>query len=108
IFWVALCILLAARAPGFFALENLRDMAVTNAPSLIVAIGMTLVIIAGEIDVSVGSLFAVASVVAASLAKTGMPLAAVAIVAALLGAALGAINGALVVWVGAPSIVATL
>src|SRR5581483_844033 len=48
------------------------------------------------------------SVVAASLAKTGMPLAAVAIVAALLGAALGAINGALVVWVGAPSIVATL
>jgi len=108
VFWTALGILLAARAPGFFAFENLRDVAVTNAPSLIVAVGMTLVIVAGEIDVSVGSQFAVASVAAASLAKTGMPLGAVAVVTALLGATLGAINGALVVWLGVPSIVATL
>jgi len=108
IFWIGLCILLAALAPGFFAFGNLRDIAVTNAPSLIVAIGMTLVIVAGEIDVSVGSQFAVASVVAASLAKTGMPLTAVAGLTAILGAALGAINGALVVWLGVPSIVATL
>ena len=108
IFWIGLCVLLAARAPEFFAFGNLRDIAVTNAPSLIVAIGMTLVIVAGEIDVSVGSQFAVASVLAASLAKTGMPLAAVAAITAILGAALGAINGALVVWLGVPSIVATL
>jgi len=108
IFWIGLCVLLAARAPGFFAFGNLRDMAVTNAPSLIVAIGMTLVIVAGEIDVSVGSQFAVASVVAASLAKTGMPLVAVAGITAILGAVLGAVNGALVVWLGVPSIVATL
>lgn len=108
VFWVALCLLLAARAPAFFAFENLRDIAITNAPSLIVAIGMTLVIVAGEIDVSVGSIFAVASVVAASLAKTGMPLAAVAALTAMLGAVLGAVNGALVVWLGVPSIVATL
>jgi rhamnose transport system permease protein len=108
VFWIGLCVLLAARAPGFFAFENLRDVAVTNAPSLIVAIGMTLVIVAGEIDVSVGSQFAVTSVVAASLAKTGMPLAAVAVVTAILGGALGAINGALVAWLGVPSIVATL
>jgi rhamnose transport system permease protein len=108
VFWIALCVLLATQAPGFFAFENLRDVAVTNAPSLIVAIGMTLVVIAGEIDVSVGSQFAVASVVAASLAKTGMPLAAVAVATAVLGAVLGAINGALVVWLGVPSIVATL
>jgi rhamnose transport system permease protein len=108
VFWIALFVLLAMRAPGFFAFGNLRDVAVTNAPSLIVAIGMTLVIIAGEIDVSVGSQFAVASVVAASLAKTGMPLATVAALTAVLGGMLGAINGALVVWVGVPSIVATL
>jgi rhamnose transport system permease protein len=108
VFWVGLCVLLAVRAPGFFAFENLRDVAVSNAPSLIVAIGMTLVIVAGEIDVSVGSQFAVASVIAASLAKAGAPIYAVAILTALAGAGFGAINGALVVWLGVPSIVATL
>lgn len=108
IFWAGLIVLLGLRAPGFFAFENLRDVAVTNAPSLIVAIGMTLVILAGEIDVSVGSQFAVASVLAATLAKTGMPLPLVALFTALAGAGFGAINGALVVWLGVPSIVATL
>jgi rhamnose transport system permease protein len=108
IFWVGLCAFLALRAPGFFAFENLRDVAVTNAPSLIVAIGMTLVIVAGEIDVSVGSQFAVASVIAASLAKAGVPMVLTALATALAGAAFGAINGALVVWLGVPSIVATL
>lgn len=108
VFWIGLCVLLAVRAPGFFAFGNLRDIAVTNAPSLIVAIGMTLVIIAGEIDVSVGSQFAVASVIAASLAKAGAPMAVTALLTALAGAGFGAINGALVVWLGVPSIVATL
>ena len=72
IFWAFLLTLLAFRAPGFFEPANIRDMAVTNAPALIVAIGMTLVIVAGEIDVSVASQFAVLSVIAGTLAKAGL------------------------------------
>jgi len=108
IFWAFLLAVLAFRAPGFFELANLRDMAVTNAPALIVAIGMTLVIVAGEIDVSVGSQFAVASVIAGTLAKSGLPLIATALLTATAGALFGCLNGLLVTTLRVPSIVATL
>jgi len=108
IFWIVLLAVLAARAPGFFEFANLRDIAVTNAATLIVAIGMTVVIVAGEIDVSVGSQFAVASVVAGTLAKAGLPLGWVAVLTACAGAVFGGVNGALVTVWGVPSIVATL
>jgi rhamnose transport system permease protein len=108
IFWAVLLAVLAWRAPGFFAFANIRDIAITNAPALIVALGMTVVIIAGEIDVSVGSQFAVASVIAGSLAKLGVPLPVTALLTAAAGALFGCVNGALVTALGVPSIVATL
>ena len=49
---------MAAIAPGYFSVENLNDLFLANLPVLIIAIGMTLVILTGEIDISVGSLFA--------------------------------------------------
>ena len=69
---VLLAVLLAA--PSFFGASNLRDLALNNAPVLIVALGMTLVILVGEIDISVGSQFAVCSVVAGLLSKAGVPI----------------------------------
>ena len=62
--------------PRSSAPANLRDLALNNAPVLLVAIGMTLVILAGQIDISVGSQFAVCSVCAGLLAKAGLPIAA--------------------------------
>ncbi len=106
--WMLLLGILAVRAPGFFAPENLRDMAITNAPALVVSIGMTLVILAGEIDVSIGSQFAVLSVVAGILAKSGLPLPLVAFGTLASGTLLGSVNGLLVTAMGIPSIVATL
>jgi rhamnose transport system permease protein len=72
------------------------------------ALGMTLVILTAEIDISVGSMFAVLSVAAGVLAKDGLPAPAVALVACLAGAALGALNGGLVAYWRVPSIVVTL
>ena len=108
IFWAGLLALLAWRAPAFFELANIRDIAIANAPALIVALGMTVVIVAGEIDVSVGSQFAVASVIAGSLAKAGLPLPITALVTAGAASLFGCLNGALVTYLGVPSIVATL
>jgi rhamnose transport system permease protein len=108
IFWALLLTTMALRAPSFFEFGNLRDIAVTNASALIVATGMTLVIIAGEIDVSVGSQFAVASVIAGTLAKAGLPLPLTALITLLAGACFGALNGFLVTALRVPSIVATL
>jgi rhamnose transport system permease protein len=99
---------LAVIAPGFFTLENQIDLVLANMPVLIVALGMTLVILSAEIDISVGSQFAICSMAAGVFAKMGMPAAFAGCAACALGAAMGALNGALVAWVRIPSIVVTL
>jgi rhamnose transport system permease protein len=106
--YAALLASLAILAPGFFAAENLRDLAVGHAATLVLATGMTLVIVAGEIDVSIGSQRAVCGVAAGLLAKAGLPMPIVALLATAVGALLGAVNGALVAGLRIPSIVATL
>jgi rhamnose transport system permease protein len=96
------------QAPAFFSPGNLLDMLLATLPVLIVAIGATLVILIGEIDISVGSTFAIASVVAGQLAVWQVPMPAVAFFAVVAGAAIGAINGGLVSILRLPSIVVTL
>jgi rhamnose transport system permease protein len=103
-----LYIFLALAVPRFFAVENLRDLALSNVSVLLVAMGMTLVIVLAEIDISVGSLFGVVSIVCGLGAKAGIPILPLAIIVVAAGAALGAVNGGLVSYVKAPSIVATL
>jgi rhamnose transport system permease protein len=105
---VALAIVLAFVTPAFFSGENLVDLFLANLPVLIVALGMTLVILTGQIDISVGSVFAICGVVAGLLAKAGLPITIVAVGACATGAALGALNGAFVAYARIPSIVATL
>ena len=99
---------LAIAAPGYFARENLNDLFLANMPVLIAALGVTLVVLTGQIDISIGSAFAICSVSAGVLAKAGLPMPIAALGACLIGAGLGAINGALVAYVRIPSIVATL
>jgi rhamnose transport system permease protein len=99
---------LAVVSPSFFSPENLADLFLANMPVLIVALGMTLVILTGQIDISVGSMFAICGVAAGVLAKADLPLPFVALGACAVGGALGALNGALVAYVRIPSIVATL
>ena len=105
---VALAAVLAVIAPGYFAGGNLRDLLLANAPVLVAALGATLVVLAGQIDISVGSVFAICGVMAGVLAKAGLPVGAAVLGACLIGAALGALNGALVAYARIPSIVVTL
>ena len=104
----ALAATLAIVTPSYFSAENLRDIFLVNMPVLVVAIGTTLVILTGEIDISAGSSFAVCSVAAGVAAKAGMPDALAGLTACAAGAAIGAVNGALVAYAGIPSIVVTL
>jgi Ribose/xylose/arabinose/galactoside ABC-type transport systems, permease components len=106
--YAALLALVALVAPSFFSATNLRDLALNNAPALIIAAGMTMVILVGEIDISVGSQFAVCSVAAAWLAKAGVPLPVLLPCVLLIGAAMGAFNGALIGYLHLPSIIASL
>jgi rhamnose transport system permease protein len=105
---VALGAVLAAIAPGYFARENLSDLFLANMPVLVVAIGTTLVILTGNVDISVGSIFAICGVVAGLAAKSSGSVALAAACACATGAALGAVNGSLVAYLRMPSIVVTL
>jgi rhamnose transport system permease protein len=103
-----LAALMLAAAPEFFAAGNLRDMLLSNAPLLLVATGMTFVIIVAQIDISVGSLFGVTALACGALAQHGCPMALLPVVTLLLGAALGSVNAGLIAFAGVPSIVVTL
>ena len=104
----AIALVLAIVAPSYFAAENLRDVFLANLPLLIVAVGTTLVILTGQIDISVGSVFAICSVAAGSFAKLGLPPLLTAITAGVAGALLGTMNGALIAYARVPSVVVTL
>jgi rhamnose transport system permease protein len=104
----ALGIVLAAVAPAYFQRENLSDLFLASMPVLVVAIGTTLVILTGNIDISVGSMFAICSVVAGVVAKASGSVALAGCAACVTGAAFGALNGGLVAYLRMPSIVVTL
>jgi rhamnose transport system permease protein len=104
----ALALVLAVAAPGYFSAENLSDLFLANLPVLVVAIGMTLVVVTGEIDISVGSVFAICGVAAGIFSKSDVPVWLACAGACLLGAGFGSLNGALVAYAGIPSIVVTL
>src|SRR5215510_2728248 len=106
--YVVLVVVVTIVAPSFLSSTNLRDLVINNASVLIVAIGMTLVILTGEIDISVGSQFAVCTYLAGMLAKEGLtPLLLIALLL-LIGALLGAVGGFFVAFLRMPSIVVTL
>src|SRR5262249_8906518 len=98
---------LAVLSPSFFR-DQFRASLVSAAPVLVMAVGMTLVILCRQIDISVGSQFSICGVVAGLAAKAGLPMPAVAAVALSAGGLMGAVNGLFVAALGLPSIVVTL
>lgn len=103
-----LYVFLAAWAPNFATAANqlniLRDAAFVG----IIAWGMTLVLISGEIDISVGPHVAFAGVLLAALAQNGLPLPLAALLVLALGAAIGAFTGVLRSFCDVPSFIVTL
>jgi rhamnose transport system permease protein len=106
--YAALLLVLAIAAPRFFRPDPLRAFVVSNASVLVAAVGMTLVILCRQIDISIGSIFSICGVVAGLLARAGLPIALVGLGTIVAGGGMGAINGALVARLGLPSIVVTL
>jgi rhamnose transport system permease protein len=105
---VLLLLGLVFAAPAFFELQPLLSRLAREAPTLIVACGMTMVIVCRQIDISVGSQFAVCSVCAGVLASLGWPLPAVLLASIGTGTLFGMVNGLLVAGLRLPSIVVTL
>jgi rhamnose transport system permease protein len=74
----------------------------------LLALGLMVVVVVGEIDISLASTLAVGSVALSKLSGLGLPVWLAAIVVVLLGAGLGTLNGILVARLGLPSLAVTL
>ncbi len=100
--------MLFSQGHGFYAVSVLQGMVMDNLSVLIAAVGMTLVILCAEIDISIAAQLAVCGVVAGTLSRLGLPIVLVIPLVIACGAGIGLLNGILVSWLAIPSIVATL
>lgn len=108
VFLVLLTVSVTLVNPAFAAFTNLRDICVNASHLAIAALGMFLVILIGQIDVSVGAILAICSTIAGLMAKQGYSVPVVLLAATASGALLGGINGLIVAGLRIHSIVVTL
>ncbi len=109
--WVMLLIIayFSYRSARFGTPDNLQTIAIAAAPFALIALGQTLVILTGGIDLSVGSVIALSAMAAAATVKDHPERLWLSLVVGMLvGLAAGAINGFLVAKVNVPPFIATL
>ncbi|MFH5803984.1 ABC transporter permease [Alienimonas sp. DA493] len=92
----------------FLTLRNLRVAIADALPVAVAALGMTVIIAAGGIDLSAGTMLALCAVVLAAALKAGYSAGTAALLAVACGAACGALNGALIASLGVVPFVVTL
>src|SRR5258708_613344 len=93
---------------GFLEFSNFIDMLYNCSYIGVAAIGMTMIILCGHIDISIGAALGVCATVAGKLAVAGVPLAIVFPATILAGGIIGLVNGLLVAYGRIPAIVTTL
>jgi ribose/xylose/arabinose/galactoside ABC-type transport system permease subunit len=93
---------------NYVAPRNLINIFQGNAYVAVAAIGMSMVIISGNIDISVGSLIGVLAVISGNMAAAGLPIWLAWLAPLVLGGLVGAVNGFFVAYLRIPSIVITL
>lgn len=105
---VVLIVVIGLVNPRFLATRNMLDILQGNAYVAVAAIGMSMVIITGNIDISVGSLIGLLAVISGRLAVGEAGVLASWLAPLALGALVGAFNGFIVAYLRVPSIVVTL
>ena len=112
-FWITialfvLVVYMSALEPSFGTVDNVANMTRNFAPFGIMALGMTVVIITGGIDLSVGSIMGLVAIVAGLFLTWEYPWYVAFFMGLVAGLACGAVNGFFVAYVGMPSFVVTL
>jgi rhamnose transport system permease protein len=93
---------------GFIAPSNLVDILYNSSYIGVAAVGMTMIILCGHIDISIGAALGLCATVAGKLAVGGVPLGMVFTATILTGGVIGLVNGLLVAYCRIPAIVTTL
>jgi rhamnose transport system permease protein len=97
-----------ATSSSFLTSSNLFNLGLSNGEIAIMALPMTLIVISGEIDLSVSSTLGMSSCLLGYLWEHHWPMPAIFVVVAITGLAAGALNGLLVTRVGLPSLAVTI
>ena len=105
---VGIAILVGLYNPRFLATRNLGDIVLGNAYIAVAAIGMSMVIVSGNIDISVGSLIGVLATISGSLAVAGVPIILVWLTPLMVGILVMMLQGAVIAYLRIPAIVVTL
>ncbi|WP_286793596.1 ABC transporter permease [Microbacterium sp. UBA3394] len=106
---IVLVILLSILSPYFLTVNNLFNVFQQITVLAIIALGATMVIVSGGIDLSVGSVAALSGMIAGvTFSQLGLPMGIALVLGLVSGAAAGAANGALIVFGRVPPFVATL
>jgi rhamnose transport system permease protein len=95
-------------SPQFLTGNNLFNVGLSNGEIAIMTLPMTLIIISGEIDLSVASILGMASALLGVLWSKGLPMPAIFVIVAIVGLAAGAVNGLLVTRLRLPSLAVTI
>ena len=98
----------AASSDRFLTLRNFANILMQTAPMCILSIGLTLVVIGGNLDLSGGAVIALVSVVSGILLKRGVPAGVVLLAALLTGLLTGLFNGFCVAWLRMPAFILTM
>jgi ribose transport system permease protein len=105
---VVLCVAMALVTDRFFSWENFSNIGRQVSINAIIAVGMTIVIITGGIDLSVGAVMTLSMTVAAGAMLSSFPVVISIALGLGTGLVFGAINGALVAYARLPAIIVTL
>jgi ribose transport system permease protein len=105
---IGLCVVIAILEPRFLSVGNLAGVARQTAVITVMSMGMTVVMVSGGIDLSVGSMMALTSVLMAFVMVSGAPVLVAILAAIAAGAAFGMINGAAIASLRIPPFIVTL
>lgn len=105
---VLISVVFALQSDTFLTTPNLVNILQQSAINACIALGMTLVIISGGIDLSVGPVAALSAVLGAAMLVAGVPLPVAILGALAVGVTCGAVNGALITWGGLQPFIVTL
>lgn len=105
---VVLSILIQIKNPIFLTYSNIIDVCRNTSYTLVIAVGMTFVLIAKGLDLSVGSLTALGSLIASLAMFNGIPIPVAVFLGLLMGLLFGIINAFCIVKLNIPAMIATL
>lgn len=106
--YILIIIFFAIKSPHFFNVKNFLNIALYAANIGILACTMTLIIVAGHIDLSIGSVIALSGIVMGTLLERGVPVIAAILACMAIGALAGIYNGILITKIGVNAFITTL